>query len=315
VAAGLKHSLALTWEAQVYSWGDNRCGQLGHGDKRYRPSPVLMEELEGLRGIAADSNHSLAVTQAGAVFSWGRVLPQMEDWLRPRIVEGFDGVRISRVCAGNFAIGEDGELFSWGSGGSGTLGHGDEEDRPSPKRVEALQGVRISCVSVHVLGHAVALAEEGLVYAWGDNAEWSDTGNSNVEMELLPKPVEALRGVRIGSVATACRRGYAVADTGLDWAWGCDRGDSSRITLLGENEQVDRPVPKSLESLRSIKADAVAADGQTLVLADDGSVYSWGGVRAASAGALGLGPSVSESGRTVPIPQRVPTLRVARGGL
>jgi hypothetical protein len=37
VAAGTLHSLTLTWDGRVYSWGKNYSGQLGHGDRRDRP--------------------------------------------------------------------------------------------------------------------------------------------------------------------------------------------------------------------------------------------------------------------------------------
>jgi alpha-tubulin suppressor-like RCC1 family protein len=75
------------------------------------------------------------------------------------------------VCAGQyvvFAIGHDGEVFSWGDGKCGRLGHGDTEDQQSPKRIEALRSVRARSVAVGD-DHALALAEDGLVYAWGEN--------------------------------------------------------------------------------------------------------------------------------------------------
>jgi alpha-tubulin suppressor-like RCC1 family protein len=78
--------------------------------------------------------------------------------LRPIVVEGFGGVCLRRVCASQFiafAIGEDGEVFSWGSENISRLGHGDGQIQPSPKRVEALRGVRVSSISVgmhHALG-------------------------------------------------------------------------------------------------------------------------------------------------------------------
>jgi alpha-tubulin suppressor-like RCC1 family protein len=128
--------------------------------------------------------------------------------LRTIVVEGFGGVRVRCVVAGSsaaFAVGDGGELFSWGCGDRARLGHGDMEDQPSPKRVEALQGVRLSSVSVG-LYHALALAEDGLVYAWGHNWNYAVLGNPHVERELLPKPVEALRGVRVGSIAAALNR-------------------------------------------------------------------------------------------------------------
>ena len=39
-----------------------------------------------------------------------------------------------------------GEIFTWGRGGFGRLGHGNREAAESPKRIEALEG--IPCVQV-----------------------------------------------------------------------------------------------------------------------------------------------------------------------
>jgi alpha-tubulin suppressor-like RCC1 family protein len=74
------------------------------------------------------------------------------------------------------------------------------------------------------------------------------------------------------------------------------------------------PLPKPIESLRGIKVDVVAAAMiHTLARADDGSVYTWGHEYGAGSGALGLGHSVSEAGRNLPTPQRIPNLCVACG--
>jgi alpha-tubulin suppressor-like RCC1 family protein len=318
VAAGHWHSLALGWDGRVYSWGSNSHGQLGHGDTLTRLSPTLMEGLEGVRSIAA-SDHSLAVTQSGDVFGWGLgplLRRDMEHWLRPIIVEGFWGVRMGSVCAGAstaFAIGGTGELFSWGQGKYGLLGHGDEQDQPSPKRVAALRGVWVSSVSVGEY-HALALAEDGLVYAWSENVRRALLGDPHVERELLPKPVEALRGMRVGSVAASDKRSYAVADTGELWAWGGSNGSEVNIPL-GHGEQIDCPLPKAIESLRGVKLDGVTCCVfHSLALADDGGMYAWGGDHfAVKPGALGLGPSVINAGRAVINPQRIPALRVACG--
>jgi alpha-tubulin suppressor-like RCC1 family protein len=157
----------------------------------------------------------------------------------------------------------------------------------------------------------LALAEDGLVYAWGQNERRAVLGSSDVERELLPKPVEALRHVRVGSVAATGRRSYAVADTGELWAWGVAGKDYAPI---GHGKQADCSVPTPIESLRGVKVVAVAADHHhTLALADDGSVYSWGNRFAAMSGALGLGPSVSDAKRAVPTPQRIPEMRAAGG--
>jgi E3 ubiquitin-protein ligase HERC2 len=222
-----------------------------------------VEGFEGVRGICAAGWHSFAVTQSGNVFSWGRaLLPETApSSLQPRIVEGFGGENVLRVCAGPgvaFAIGEARELFSWGHGKHGRLGHGDTEDQPSPKRVEALLGVRVSSVSVGVL-HAVALTEDGLVYASGVNARWAVLGNRHATKELLPKPVEALRGVRVFSVAASSHRSYVVTDRGELWAWGAYGNLNGVVAApLGHGETSSCPVPKPIESLRGVKVDAVA---------------------------------------------------------
>mmetsp|Transcript_4358 Transcript_4358/g.14303 ORF Transcript_4358/g.14303 Transcript_4358/m.14303 type:complete len:133 (+) Transcript_4358:585-983(+) len=90
--------------------------------------------LEGVRSIAADRDHSLALTQSGAVFSSGASFQFAgKAGLRPILVEGFGGVHVRRVCVGRheaFAIGQGGELFSWGGGGRSEfwiLGHGDKK--------------------------------------------------------------------------------------------------------------------------------------------------------------------------------------------
>jgi alpha-tubulin suppressor-like RCC1 family protein len=320
VAAGSIHSLALGWDGRVYSWGINVYGDLGHGDRLNRLSPVLVEGLEGVCSIASGVFHNFAVTQPRAVFSWGRApFYGQEDSLRPILVNGFGEVRVQRVCAGDrsaFAIGEAGELFSWGRCYYRLLGHGDEQHQPSPKRVEALRGIRMSTLSIGY-DHALALAEDGMVYAWGENRQRAVLGNPNVERELLPKPIEALRGVRVASVAAADNRSYALADTGELLAWGA--GSIPFATPVGHTELTNCPLPIPIKSLGDVKVDAVAAgEGHTLAQAEDGTVYAWGTKEVAETGALGLGMSVCRRqgchGFLVLTPQRVTALHTWLAG-
>jgi alpha-tubulin suppressor-like RCC1 family protein len=308
VAAGCEHSLALGWDGRVYSWGENEYGPLGHGDRLTRSSPTLVDGLEGVRGLEAGFSHSFAVTQAGAVFSWGRnIVLKAQDSLRPIVVEGCGGARVRRVYAETgvaLFIGENGELFSCGRGSFGQLGHGDTQRQRSPKRVEALQGVRMSSVSFGQT-YVLALAEDGLVYSWGKNLYGDSVDSPHARRDLLPEPVEALRGVRVRSVAAHFLSNHAVSDTGEVWQWGGDKNEKR-----GKN----CPVPTPVQSLRGVKVDMVASNSwHTLALVDDGSVYSWGAQFAAKTGALGLGPSQNVARKFVPTPRRIPALRVACG--
>uniref|UniRef100_A0A3B3ZMZ5 PH domain-containing protein n=1 Tax=Periophthalmus magnuspinnatus TaxID=409849 RepID=A0A3B3ZMZ5_9GOBI len=68
VAAGSHHSLAITANCQVYSWGSNMCGQLGHIN-----SPVTVPKQaklsEGIRvwDVSAGQSHSLLLADGDCV--------------------------------------------------------------------------------------------------------------------------------------------------------------------------------------------------------------------------------------------------------
>jgi alpha-tubulin suppressor-like RCC1 family protein len=200
------HHLALGWDGCVYSWGDNQSGKLGHGDMLDRLAPSLVQGLKDVRSIGAAGRHSLAATRSGTVISWGCALWSAPDSLCPTIVEGFGSVRVHRVFAGGglaFALGEAGEVFSWDLGAFGLLGHGGTQDQPSLKRVEALQGVRVSSVSIG-RWHALALAADGLVYSWGGNVVvgW-ECGQSSPGQPACRKEAAA----EAGRGAPGCARG------------------------------------------------------------------------------------------------------------
>ncbi|CAI0409022.1 unnamed protein product [Linum tenue] len=73
IAAGEAHTLALTGDGRVYSWGRGMFGRLGTGSEQDEPFPVPVKfEPSGdqppikLVGIAAGAYHSLAL--AGSVY-------------------------------------------------------------------------------------------------------------------------------------------------------------------------------------------------------------------------------------------------------
>ena len=71
---------------------------------------------------------------------------------------GFAGQRVIAVSLGGYhslALTADGAVWSWGYGGSGRLGHGDQQNQLLPKKVEALAGRRVVAVSAGGL-HSVA---------------------------------------------------------------------------------------------------------------------------------------------------------------
>ncbi|KAK4016037.1 hypothetical protein OUZ56_031000 [Daphnia magna] len=73
VACGLHHSVLLTTDGQVYTFGSNSYGQLGVGDLSSRGSPTLVKIPSGINVsmIAAGSYHTAVLTSDGDVLTWG----------------------------------------------------------------------------------------------------------------------------------------------------------------------------------------------------------------------------------------------------
>ncbi|XP_066285129.1 uncharacterized protein [Branchiostoma lanceolatum] len=74
VAAGAVHNLLLTTSGEVFSWGMNNCGQLGHGGRSEVTIPKVVHALSGrpVVALAAGEDFSAAVDRSGKVWVWGR---------------------------------------------------------------------------------------------------------------------------------------------------------------------------------------------------------------------------------------------------
>jgi alpha-tubulin suppressor-like RCC1 family protein len=192
VSAGRAHSLTVAVDGSVYAFGAGYWGRLGvgHDGCRYTPTQI---DLYGERAVAvaAGGKHSLVVSQSGRLYSFGcsasGVLGHGDSVNRlvPRLVAGLNGVRVHAVAAGlrhSLVLSEAGEVYAFGCGKSGRLGHGSIADQSTPLRIAGLQGVRVSSV---VAGDQISLAvrPDGVVYGWG--CEDTPTGSLVVVHEAL----------------------------------------------------------------------------------------------------------------------------------
>ena len=79
IAAGSGHSLALSWDGTVASWGDNTYGQLGDNSPYNRFAPVAVDTTAGVSALsgkivtalASGNTHCLALCSDGSMAAWG----------------------------------------------------------------------------------------------------------------------------------------------------------------------------------------------------------------------------------------------------
>ena len=93
-----------------------------------------------------------------------------EDQTLPKLIEAMRGKRVVQVSAGDdhsLVLTESGEVYSFGDGSFGKLGHGDQEDQTLPKLIEAMRGNRVMQVSAGLLQSSVMMLKGGEVFECG----------------------------------------------------------------------------------------------------------------------------------------------------
>ncbi|XP_062498695.1 RCC1 domain-containing protein 1 isoform X2 [Pezoporus occidentalis] len=141
VAAGGWHSASVSEAGDLYMWGWNESGQLA------LPCKALAEERaqgeDAGAGAAALSPCQEQPAAEPATFISIQALPALLDL--PQEAE------VSEVSCGSrhtAAVTRGGELYTWGWGKYGQLGHGDDASSDRPRRVEHLvtEGLRAEAV-------------------------------------------------------------------------------------------------------------------------------------------------------------------------
>lgn len=282
----------------VYSWGRGEDGQLGLGDTSDQHRPVLIEALQERQivQIACGSGHTVVLTDKGEVYTWGRGddgrLGHGDNGWKfvPRMVEELRGKSIRQVTCGSYhtaAVTVSGELFTWGGGMYGKLGHGNESGYTIPCLVEALKGFQVRQVACGSR-HTVVLLENRDVYTWGDK-ENGVSGQGDTEgHQYLPNRVEELRNKSIRQVSACGFHTACLSESGEVFTFG-----EGKFGRLGHNSERNQLTARRVEALANKRIKQIACGGfHTAAVSETGEVYTWGG---GEHGQLGHGDRVNKT--------------------
>lgn len=283
IEAGQYCTFVISCDGSVRACGKGSYGRLGLGDSNNQSTlkKLTFEPHRAIKKVSSSKGsdgHTLAFTTEGEVFSWGDGdygklgHGNSSTQKYPKIIQGpLQGKVVVCVSAGyrhSAAVSEDGELYTWGEGDFGRLGHGDSNSRNIPTLVKDISNVgEVSCGS----SHTIALSKDGRTvwsFGGGDNGK---LGHGDTNRVYKPKLVEALQGMFIRKVCAGSQSSLALTSTGQVYAWGCGAClgcGSSEATALR---------PKLIEELATTRVvDISIGDSHCLALSHDNEVYAWG---------------------------------------
>jgi alpha-tubulin suppressor-like RCC1 family protein len=344
VAVGGSHTLALTSDGQLYSFGGNSEGQLGSmsnlgtTNPNTTPEPVsLPSATGGVTQVAAGSDFSLTVTATGQLYSFGDNFygelgnttnngNASANWM-PTLVTlpGATGPPV-QVAAGQFhslALTASGQVFAFGLNSHGELGNATgnntQNANPTPTLV-TLPGATGPPVQIAAgTGFSLVLTSTGQLFTFGENSN-GQLGNSNHIGTTTANPspsLIALPGATGAPVQIAAGTDHSlvVTSSGQVFAFGDD--------TFGEcgpsgNGTATNPTP-TLVPLPAGSGPAVgvaAGDGYSLVLTALGQVYTFGTNRF---GELGVGANAgtataNANPQPVGLPGGTTVDSIAKGG-
>ncbi|KAJ8444282.1 hypothetical protein Cgig2_029695 [Carnegiea gigantea] len=319
-------------QLEVLSWGRGSSGQLGIGNEETRiyptpafsllvppsfrlsQSPGFLSPPEPLEpalevGISCGLFHSAALV-GGQFWIWGKgdggrlgfgnenpaFLPTLNPHLGNVKCLALGGLH-------SVALTSLGQVFTWGYGGFGALGHSVYTRELVPRLVEGSWTVKIKHIATSGT-HTASITESGELFSWGREEGDGRLGlgpgrgpdqagglSIPCKVKALPVPVDA---VACGGFFT-----LALTEQGQLWSWGEDgkvlswgHGGHGQ---LGHSSIQNQKVPTMIEALADERIVSVACGGSSsAAVTETGKLYMWGNAKDSQLGVPGL-PEIQPS--------------------
>ncbi|XP_042498405.1 PH, RCC1 and FYVE domains-containing protein 1-like [Macadamia integrifolia] len=289
IACGGKHAVLVTKQGEVFSWGEESGGRLGHGVEADVSQPKLINTLSGLNIelVACGEYHTCAVTLSGDLYMWGDGTyssgllgdgSKASHWIPKKVSGLMEGIHVSFVSCGPWhtaAVTSSGQLFTFGDGTFGALGHGDRSSTSMPREIETLRGLRTIRVACGVW-HTAAIVEvvdessgsgnssSGKLFTWGDGDK-GRLGHGGDESRLVPGCVAPLVDKSFSQVACGNDITVALTASGKVYTMGSVCGQLGNLPTCIEGK------------IRNCFVEEVACGSHHVaVLTSKPEVYTWG---------------------------------------
>lgn len=298
IACGRKHAMLVTKQGELYSWGEELGGRLGHGVEADVSHPKFIDALGDMciDVIACGEYHSCAVSHSGDLYTWGDGAhnigllghgSEVSHWI-PKKVGGFmDSMQIVYISCGSWhtaIVSSSGKLFTFGDGTFGALGHGCRSSTSLPREVETLSGLRTLKVACGVW-HSAAVVETETEYSdpenscgtsaklftWGDGDKYQ-LGHGDRESKLIPVLVTGIGDEIINDVACGYSLTVTLTTKGHVYTMGC-----AVYGQLGNPEAKGKVPTRVQGNIANSFVEGIACGFfHAVVLTSQAQVYTWG---------------------------------------
>ncbi|KAK7279227.1 hypothetical protein RJT34_24273 [Clitoria ternatea] len=315
IGPGVRHIALVTRQGEVFTWGEDSGGRLGHGFEKDYGRPQLVESLAvtNVSFVACGEYHTCAMSSSGDLFTWGDGAynagllghgTDVSHWIPKRVSGPLEGLQVVSIACGashSALATSNGKLFTFGDGVFGVLGHGDRESVSYPKEVQLSSGqraIKVACgvwhtaAIIEVMDSSVSNASSPKrLYTWGDGDQYR-LGHVNKDTYLQPTCVAALAQYSFQQIACGYTMTVALTASGHVFSMG-----GSAYGQLG-NAMSDGKVPILVRDklVGEFVEEISCGAHHVAVLTSRSELYTWG--RGAN-GRLGHGDTDD---------QKIPTL-------
>ncbi|KAF0891689.1 hypothetical protein E2562_010905 [Oryza meyeriana var. granulata] len=320
VVAGAGHSIVVTTNGEVYSFGSNCSGQLGHGDTEDKFKPCLIRSLQGIRitQAAVGSRRTMLVSDTGSIYAFGHDIfggleifgtADVNYTSTPKLVESLNGIFVVQASIGGYfsaVLSREGRVYTFSWGRAERLGHSSDLTDVEPRVIsgQLLDDVLVvqiaagNCYLLMLAYHPTGMS----VYSVGCGLG-GKLGHGNKNNEGIPQIIGYFLASNIHPMTISAGAWHAavLSRDGRVFTWGWGNNG-----CLGHGSEECLTLPTAVEGLSNVKAVHVSAgEYTTFVITDNGDVYSFGLGESFN---LGFQENAAEDEESFPTPKFVASL-------